>query len=53
MEYLEDAERLEREEGTIELLKVALSALNKILIAKGLLTKEELQKSFRQELKGE
>lgn len=41
----------EKEYGSIEFIKICGSAVNKLLVDKGLITKEELQKYFLKEVK--
>ena len=40
----------EKQNGSVQFLKTALSALNRLLVAKDIFTKEELQKALLKEM---
>jgi hypothetical protein len=43
------AKSVERREGAVELLKISISAMNRVLVAKGVCTEDELREAFRAE----
>ena len=43
------AKNVERREGAVELLKISISAMNRVLVAKGVCTEDELREAFRAE----
>jgi len=43
------AKNIERREGAVELLKFSISAMNRVLVAKGVCTADELREAFRAE----
>ena len=45
------AKRIERKNGAVELLKISISAMNRVLVAKGVCTADELREAFRAESK--
>ena len=49
-EVTEKAIELEKKYGSIALVKACNSSLNKLLVAKGLITEEELQDAFLKEI---
>ena len=49
-ECFEKVNEFEKKYGTMEVLKVASSALNRLLVKKGILTKEEIQQSVLDEI---